>query len=66
MLKLKFQYFGHQLIGKDPDAGKFWGQEEKGTTENEIVGWHQQLNGYEFEQILGDGERQGNMAFCIP
>ena len=37
------------LIGKDPDAGKDWGQEEKGTTEDEIVGWHHQLNGHEFE-----------------
>ena len=37
------------LIGKDPDAGKDWGQEEKGTTEDEMVGWHHQLNGHEFE-----------------
>ena len=37
------------LIGKDPDAGRDWGQEEKGTTEDEMVGWHHQLNGYEFE-----------------
>ena len=37
------------LIGKDPDAGKDWGQEEKGTTENEMVAWHHQLNGHEFE-----------------
>ena len=36
------------LIGKDPDAGMDWGQEEKGTTEDEIVGWHHQLNGHEF------------------
>ena len=40
--------FGH-LIGKDPDAGKDWRQEEKGTTEDEMVGWHHQLNGHEFE-----------------
>ena len=39
MLKLKLQYFGH-LIGKDPDAGRDWGQEEKGTTEDEMAGWH--------------------------
>ena len=39
-----------QLIGKDPDAGKDRGQEEKGATENEVVGWHHQLNGHEFEQ----------------
>ena len=40
------------LIGKDPDSGKDWRQEEKGTTQDEMVGWHQQLNGHEFEQIL--------------
>ena len=43
MLKLKCQYFGHlmqRLIGKDPDAGKDWGQEEKGRTEDEMAGWH--------------------------
>ena len=44
------------LIGKDPDAGKDWGQEEKGTTEDEIVGWHHWLNGLELEQDPGDGE----------
>ena len=53
MLKLKFQYFGHLmwswLTGKDPDAGRDWGQEEKGTTEDEMAGWHHQLDGYEFE-----------------
>ena len=45
------------LIWKDPDAGKDWGWEEKGTTEDEIDGWHHRLNGYEFEQALevGDG-----------
>ena len=53
MLKLKLQYFGHLmrknwLIGKDPDAGKDWGQEEKGTTENGMVGCHHRLNGHEF------------------
>ena len=46
MLKLKFQYFGHlmrrvgKVIGKDSDAGRDWGQEEKGTTEDEMAGWH--------------------------
>ena len=40
-----------QLIGKDPDAGKDWGQEEKGATEDEMVAWHHQLNGHEFEQV---------------
>ena len=44
------------LIGKDPDAAKDWGQEEKGTTEDEMVGWHYQLNGHEFEQTLGDSD----------
>ena len=42
--------------GKDPDVGKDWGQEEKGTTEDKIVGWHQWLNGYEFKQTRGDSE----------
>ena len=46
------------LIGKDSDAGKDWRQEEKGTTEDEMVGWHHWLNGHEFEQVLGDGEGQ--------
>ena len=49
-----------QLIRKDPDAGKDWRQEKKGTTEDEMVGWHHRLNGHEFEQALGDGEGQGN------
>ena len=44
------------LTGKDPDAGKDWGQEEKGATENEMVGWHHWLNGHEFEQTLGDSK----------
>ena len=47
------------LIGKDPDAGKEWRQEEKGMTEDEMVGWHHQLNGQEFEQTQGDSEGQG-------
>ena len=59
MLKLKLQYFGHLMqrtdfTGKDPDAGQYWRQEEKGTTEDEMVGWHHWLNGYEFEQSPGD------------
>ena len=45
-----------QLIGKDPDAGKDWGQEGKGVREDEMIGWHHQLNGHEFEQTLGDSE----------
>ena len=49
MLKLKLKYFGH-LVWRAPNAGKDWGQEEKGATENEMVGWHHWLNGHEFEQ----------------
>ena len=55
-----------QLIGKDPDAGKDWGQEEKETTEEEMVGWHHWFNGHEFEQALGDGGEQGYLAWCSP
>ena len=47
------------LIGKHPDAGKVWGQEEKGATEEEMVGWHHRLYGLEFQQILGDREMTG-------
>ena len=54
------------LIGKDPDAGKDWRQEEKGMTENEMVGWHHRLNGHEFEQAPGVGDRQGSLACCSP
>ena len=54
------------LIWKDPDDEKDWRQEEKGTTEDEIVGWHHQLNGHEFEQALGDAEGQGSLACCSP
>ena len=50
------------LIGKDPDAGKDWGKEKKGTTEDEMVGWLHRLNGHEFEQTLGDSEGQGSLA----
>ena len=52
------------LIWKDPDAGKDWGQEEKGTTEDEMVGWHHRLNGHEFGWTLGVGDRQGGLACC--
>ena len=52
------------LIRKDPDAGKDWRQEEKGTTEDDMVGWHHWLNGHEFTQGLGDGERQWSLACC--
>ena len=52
------------LTGKDPDAGKDWGQEEKGVTEDEMVGRHHQLNGHEFEQTPGDRVGQGGLACC--
>ena len=52
------------VLGKDPDAGKNWRWEEKGTTENETVGWHQWLDGQEFEQTLGNGDGQGSLASC--
>ena len=73
MQKLKLQYFGHlmrradslektRLIGKDPDAGKDGRQEEKMATEDMMVGWHHWLDGHEFEQALGDGERQRRLV----
>ena len=52
------------LTGKDPDAGKDWGQKEKGMTEDEMVGWYQWLSGHEFEQTQGDSEGQGSLACC--
>ena len=52
------------LTWKDPDAGKDWGQEEKGTTENEMVGWHHQLNGRWFGWTPGVGDGQGGLACC--
>ena len=52
------------LIGKDPDAGRDWGQEEKGMTEDEMVGWHDQLDGHEFEWTPGVGYGQGGLACC--
>ena len=59
MLKLKLQYFGHLMWRVDSlektDAGRDWGQEEKGTIEDEMAGWHHQLNGHEFEQAPGVG-----------
>ena len=66
------------LLGKDPDAGKDWRQEEKGTTEGggrrqeekrttyEMVGWHHQLDGHELQQALGVGDRQGSLPCCSP
>ena len=71
ILKLKLQYSilwppdaKSWLTGKDPDAGKDWGQEEKEATEEEMVGWHHQLNGNEFEQIPWDSKGQGSLACC--
>ena len=67
MLKLKLQYFCHLMwrtdsLEKNPDAGKDWRQEEKGTTEDEMVGWHHWLNGLEFHQASGVDDGQG--AWC--
>ena len=71
MLKLKLQYFAlldvkNWFTGKDPDAGKDWKQEKKGMTEDEMVGWHQQLDGHESEQALGISDGQGSLACCSP
>ena len=49
---------------KNPDAGRDWGQEEKGPTEDEMVGWHHQLYRHEFEQTLGDGDGHGSLEYC--
>ena len=54
------------LVGKDPDAGQDWRQEEKGTTEDEMVGWHHWLDGPEFEQAPGVGEGQGRLVCWSP
>ena len=69
MLKLQILWspdVKSRLIGKDPVARKDRGQEEKGATENEMVGRHHQLNGHEFKQIPGDSEGQGSLAACSP
>ena len=55
-----------QLIGEDPDAGKDCRQEEKGTTEDEMDGWHHRLNRHKFEQAPGVGDGQGGLACCSP
>ena len=52
------------LIWKDPDAGKDWGQKEKGTTEDEMIAWHHRLNGHGFGWTLGAGDGQGGLACC--
>ena len=66
MLKLKLPILWNWLTsGKDPDAGKDWRQEEKGATEDEMIGWHHWLSGQEFEQALGAGDGQGGLACCM-
>ena len=68
MLQLKLQYFGHLMQRVDSlektDAGRDWGQEEKGTTEDEMAGWHHRLDGCEFEWTLGVSNGQGGLACC--
>ena len=68
MLKLKLQYFGHLMRRFDSldktDAGRDWGQEEKGTTEDEMAGWHHGLDGRESESTPGVGDGQGGLACC--
>ena len=69
ILKLKLQYFGHLMrrvdsLEKNSDAGRDWGQEEKGTTEDEMGGWHHQLDGREFESTSRVGDGQGGLACC--
>ena len=71
MLKLKLPYSDHLMqranfTGKDPDAGKDWGKEEKGVKKDEMDGWHHWLNRHEFEQTLGDSEGQGSLECCSP
>ena len=55
-----------QLIGKDPHAGKDWRQEEKETTEDQMVGWHHQPDGHEFQHTLGGGEGKERLTCCSP
>ena len=56
----------NRLLGEDPDAGQDWRQEEKGMTEDEMVGWHHWFDGHGFEQSPGVGDGQGSLAFCGP
>ena len=69
MLKLKLRYFGHLMgridsLEKDSDSGRDWRQEEKGTTEDEMAGWHYRLNGHEFEWTPWVGDGQGGLVCC--
>jgi len=72
LMKMKLQYFiwlpnaKSWLTGKDPDAEKDWWQKEKRAAEDDMAGWHHQLNGHAFEQTLGDSEGQGRLACCSP
>ena len=70
MLKLKLQSFGHLMQRTDswenPDTGKDWRWEEKGKTEDKMVGWHPWLNGHEFGWTTGVGDGQGGLACCSP
>jgi len=54
------------FTGKDPDSGKDWRQEERGITEDEMIGWHHRLDGHEFEKALRVGDGQGSLACCSP
>ena len=54
------------VIGKDPDAGKYWRQKDKWMTEAEMIQWHHRLRGHEFDHALGVSEEQGNLVFCSP
>ena len=65
MLKLKLQNCGH-LVRRVDSLEKTLMQEEKGVTDDEMVGWHHQLNGHDSEQTQGDGEGQGSLACCSP
>ena len=69
MMKLKLQYFGHLMqrvgfIGKDPDAGRDWRQEEKEMRGEEMVGWHHRLDGHGFGWTPGVGDGQGGLVCC--
>ena len=70
MRKLKLQYLSHLMqrtdIGKHHDAGIDWRREKKGTTVDEMIGWHHWLDGHESEQTPGVGDKQGNLACCSP
>ena len=71
MLKLRLQYLSHLMqrtdsLEKTLMLGKIEGKRRRGQEEDEMVGWHHQLNGHEFEQALGNGERQGSLACCSP